>query len=158
MPISVMGWVGRGTKQAARELAAKRGITLSSLIRTLLEREIQVEETPGRWTEWTRLAQEGREFRVIETTDPYRVFVAGEEGPVGEAVSGILVGNGRIAQRMADALNAAEQQYVLRATALRLVRLIPGEEKRGAIGELCATIEKLGKEGHEGREPDCASD
>lgn len=143
MPVAAMGWVPEDVKERAQALAAERNITLSALIRELLEREVQA----GEGTRWSRLAELsaiGGEYHVTHVD--YRALVSGVNGPIGEAVSGVLATTDQLAQQMADALNATRLLYPLRAMALKLVELLPEEIKTGDVGTLCAGIEKLGRE------------
>ena len=62
MAVAAMGWVSEDVKERAQELATKRDITLSALIRELLERELQAEEG-ARWARLAELAEIGGEYR-----------------------------------------------------------------------------------------------
>ena len=142
MAVAAMGWVSEDVKERAQELATKRDITLSALIRELLERELQAEEG-ARWARLAELSEIGGEYRA--THAEYRAFVSGTHGPVGEAVVGILTTTDQLAQQMADALNATRLLSPLRTMALKLVELLPEEVKTGDVGALCAGIETLGR-------------
>jgi len=146
MATATQAWLPDGLKEAARETAEKRGIkSLSMFIRLLLEREVYSQEESGEWTEWTELTEGGQEYRIVETSGPYRVFIFGGGAPVAEALGGGVIATAPgVAEKVTGALNAMRTLSPLKAVALRLVRELPGDVKRGEIGELCAAIERLG--------------
>ena len=148
MASATQAWLPDGLKEAARETAEKRGIkSLSMFIRLLIEREVYSRGESGGWTEWTELTEGGQEYRIVETSGPYRTFIFGGSVPVAETLGGgVIVAAPGIAKKMAAALNAMRTLSPLRAVALRLVRKLPGDVKQGEIGELCVAIESLGEE------------
>ena len=138
-------WLPAGLKAALQEVAGRRGEKLSGYIRRIVEREVYKDQAIAAG-EWTALSGEGKEYRIVETANPYRVFVVSEEGPVAEAISESVVMAGKgLAQQMAEALNAVRTLYPLKVAAKELVEALPDEVKRGEIGDLCTVILRLGE-------------